>query len=474
MTIDDNPAGDALSLFQSLREKLQAIQVPHEEHPERRTDEPRPDGSGAPRVGAPQVAPDTNSPAPDDPGQLLAIDPRTRWAWSEYKKNSHALPVSRQDAQQVLSAIPPGDHVEIFGAVTITSYYLSRDRNALPSEARFAARTFHCWILPTSGFEPETIPASSTKWYCHMGGSIVDPVAESHFSLPDNLHFYAFADNRSYKRYDDGAGREILRLPDNPLAPEPPEIGKARTLVSAESPAPVRLVGDWRTAEDLAFWHMTGPLGFFGSRLTGGVSDRGIDVEHPDAVAQVKMQANPVGSPLIRQLRGARPDLKDHVFYSTSGYTTAAIAEASETGVALFILDSDAGVHPIGACAARLILDGYSRHGGDDALVADYIRCVSKRVRRTHANYESMDTGKWLSQQSGKVQRRRAEDYLEAALQEVKRHPRLGVHTHKEIISHFRNADLKAAFFCRVLGLPYPLEEPLVRRSKPSTAADFY
>lgn len=474
MKIDDNAAKDALNVFQSLREKLQAIQVPDEQHAERGRDESRPDGSNVPRVGAPQVGPDTNSLAPDDPEHLLAIDPRTMWAWSEYRKSPYALPLGRHHAQQVLSAIPPADHVEIFGAVTITEHYPRRDWGALPSEARFVARTFHCWIFPTSGPEPETLPATSTKWYGSISGSIADPVAESHFSLPDDRHFYAYADNWSYERYDEGTGQEILRLPDNSLAPSPPGIGKSGTLVSAESAPPVRLVGDWRTAEDLALWHMSGPLGFFGSRLTGGVSDRGIDVGHPEAVAQVKMQANPVGAPLIRQLRGAKPHLQNHVFYSTSGYTAAAIEEASETGVALFILDADAGVHPKGAHAARLILDGYSRHGGDDALVANYMKCVSDRVRRTHANYDNMDIGKWLGQQFGKRQRCRAEKYLEAALHEVRRHPRLGVHTHKEIISHFRNADLKAAFFCGVLGIPYPLEEPLTRRSRPSTAADFY
>ncbi|MGX9901673.1 restriction endonuclease [Arthrobacter sp. SA17] len=154
-------------------------------------------------------------------------------------------------------------------------------------------------------------------------------MAESHFALPDDRHFYAFADQERYDRFDEGVGRSILRLPDNPLAPFPPEVGTIRRLPSSESASHIRLVGDWRTAEDVALWHMSGPLGFFDSRLTGGVSDRGVDVEHPEAVAQVKMQANPVGSPLIRQLRGARPHLTNHVFYSTSGYTRAAITEAS-------------------------------------------------------------------------------------------------------------------------------------------------
>lgn len=39
MKIDDDAGGDALSVFQSLREKLQAIQVTDEQHEERGRDE---------------------------------------------------------------------------------------------------------------------------------------------------------------------------------------------------------------------------------------------------------------------------------------------------------------------------------------------------------------------------------------------------------------------------------------------------
>lgn len=36
---------------------------------------------------------------------------------------------------------------------------------------------------------------------------------------------------------------------------------------------------------------------------------------------------------------------------------------------------------------------------------------------------------------------------LKGAMDAVKRHPQIGSDTHKAILSHFRNADLKAAFF---------------------------
>lgn len=415
-----------------------------------------------------------------DPGQILGRDPRTMWAWSEYqnRRARFSLPLTVDDARRVLSAIPPGDHVEIFGGVSITRNYPERRNNALPREAKFAARTFHCWILPSPEHEPETIPATATSHYSSVGTSMVDDIAESHFSLPDDRHFYAYSDGETYDRFDEGAGRDILRLPDSPLVPAPPEIGTTRRSPSSQSASHVRMVGDWRTAEEVALWHMSGPLGFFGSRLTGGVSDRGVDVEHPQAVAQVKMQANPVGAPLIRQLRGARPQLRDHIFYSTSGYTRAAKDEASESGVALFILDTDANVRPSGAHAARLILDGHRRNGGDDAVVAEYVKSVTERVRKAHANYGSMKTDSWLALQDkyedDRHQLQRAEYYLKGAMDAIKRYSPIGAETNKEVLSHFRNADLRAAYFCQVLALPYPGEEPLTMARTHSRASDFY
>lgn len=428
--------------------------------------------------GDAQRRPVKETASPTDPGQLLANDSRTVWAWAEYEERRPTLPVSDEDARQILSAIPPGDHVEVFAPVTITADYPERSKNAFPAEARFAARTFHGWIIPAPGLQPEFVPASSTHCYGSLGSSMVDRVAESHFTLPDNRHFYAYADHATYKWFDEGVGRSILRLPDSPLAPAPPELGRKGELTAIHPTSPIRLVGSWRTAEEVALWHMSGPLGFFGSRLTGGVSDHGVDVEHPEAVAQVKMQANPVGSPLIRQLRGARPHIANHVFYSTSGYTRAAIAEASESGVALFVLDADAAVRPLGGHASSLTLDGHRRHGGDDALVADYIKSVTERVRQAEANYGRTNINAWLALHKAysddRFQLQRAENYLKGAVDALKHHPDMEAGTHKAVLSHFRNADLRAAFFCQTLGLPYPGDKPLSDGRKHRTAADFF
>lgn len=404
---------------------------------------------------------------------LLAGDPRTMWAWIEYRKQKHVLPASSQDARQILEAIPAGDHVEIFTAVTMSKGKPKRKPNTLPLNASLAARTFGCWILPSrSAKAAETILDAEGRWLYARGGSMVDPVAEVHFTLTNGVELVAYPDKLTYTRFHHGVGQFILRLPDSNLAPLPPRRGTGLPRASTEAHHTQRLLQDWQSAEDVALWHMSGPLAFFGAKLTGGVTDRGIDVEHPKAVAQVKMQANPVGSPQIRQLRGTRPNLPHHIFYSTSGYTRAAITEAAETALALFTIDEGGAVHPHGTVAKQLILDGHIRHGGDDALVADYIRSVTERIHKARANYVWSALREAFPDNKGRLSR--AESYLEGAVEALKRHPKLGSDTHKAIISHFRNADLRAAFFCQVLDLPYPGDEPLGDKKHFATADDFY
>lgn len=296
-------------------------------------------GAGEGAVAPKRIPSDTDHRAEAEPGGLLASDPRTMWAWAEYLEGRLSLTVSDEDARQVLAAIPPGDHVEIFGAVAIGAGLLG-GTDTLPHEARFAARTFDCWILPCLGHLAEIIPASSTRHY-----ATARPVyaarwmAQSNFALADGRHMGAYSDRIRVDRFDEGAGLVILRLPDSLLAPAPPGLGT----------------------------------------------------------------------------------------------------------------------------------------GGEDALVADYIDSVAKRVHKTNANYGSLEALTALGEAHGRERSKRARSYLKGAVDAVKRHPRLGVDTHKTVVSHFRNADLRAAFFCQVLGLPYPGNEPLSQtRRPPKTAADFY
>jgi hypothetical protein len=283
----------------------------------------------------------TGHTAPAASDGLLADDPRTMWAWADYLEGRLSLPVNDEAARQVLAAIPPGDHVEIFGAVAFGARLLG-SKDTLPPEARFAARTFDRWILPYSGRPAEIIPASSTRhWGTCKPVYVARWMAQSNFTLANGRRLGAYSDRIHVDRFDEGAGLSILRLPDSPLAPAPPGLGT----------------------------------------------------------------------------------------------------------------------------------------GGEHALVANYIDSVTDRVRKAQANYVAGDAWLALHETYGENKDRlsRAENYLKGAVDDIKRRPRIGAETHKAVVSHFRNADLKAAFFCIALGLPYPGDKPLssARRRRP-TAADFY
>lgn len=195
-----------------------------------------------------QLAPNAAHESAD---QIFAADPRTMWAWAQYLEHGPVLEVSSKDARQVLAAIPAGDHVEIFASVATTrEYFIRRGNNAVPPQAKFAAKTFDDWILPGAGRHAEVVPGSMTTWSSSKSGSIVDRVAENDYRMIDGQTLIAYTDSSVYKRFSDGVGGVILRLPDNPLAPTPPALGTASNRAAADCAPPRRLLGDWRTAED--------------------------------------------------------------------------------------------------------------------------------------------------------------------------------------------------------------------------------
>lgn len=96
----------------------------------------------------------------------------------------------------------------------------------------------------------------------------------------------------------------------------------------------------WRLAEDAAAAFVRS-LGFREATATPVGADAGLDVVGSGVAAQVKTQLPPVGRPAVQRLRGAALDVPVRLFFSTSGYTTAAIDYADEAGVALFNLDGN-------------------------------------------------------------------------------------------------------------------------------------
>lgn len=92
---------------------------------------------------------------------------------------------------------------------------------------------------------------------------------------------------------------------------------------------------NWQEAEDPAVSHMR-MSGFPDAQKTAGGADRGIDVVAVRAVAQVKLLGQPVGSPDIQRFKGAAHDSRNALFYSSSGYSRAAVSIADQLGIALF------------------------------------------------------------------------------------------------------------------------------------------
>jgi hypothetical protein len=116
----------------------------------------------------------------------------------------------------------------------------------------------------------------------------------------------------------------------------------------------------WQMAEELAQGHMQ-ELGFGDSRRTPVGADDGMDVVSGQAIAQVKHQSQPVGSPEIQRLRGAAFHVDHALFYSSSGYTEAAKSFADSRDVSLFAFDAGGDVEPANSAAALLVESRRSR-----------------------------------------------------------------------------------------------------------------
>ena len=75
-------------------------------------------------------------------------------------------------------------------------------------------------------------------------------------------------------------------------------------------------------------------------QVTKYVADGGVDVSSKHEVAQVKLHASPVGVPPIRQIFGvAKAEEKTPIFFTSKGYTKAAITFAEENDIILFVAD---------------------------------------------------------------------------------------------------------------------------------------
>jgi hypothetical protein len=119
------------------------------------------------------------------------------------------------------------------------------------------------------------------------------------------------------------------------------------------------VVHSWQDAERLAASWMRSN-GFRGAAVTQGGSDGGVDVKAPGAIAQVKRESKPVGRPALQRLAGARGRAQtlQMLFFSSSGYSPAAIEYAGLMDLALFTYTPGGLVSPLNNAARRVERNG--------------------------------------------------------------------------------------------------------------------
>lgn len=408
--------------------------------------------------------------------RTLAQDSRTAWAWSEFAESPSPLRVSEAVAKNLLDAIPDGDHVEVFsrGVILRGKQACLRD-GVRRSAGGLLARTMRRWIVSHAGQEKADVLNGPARGYMCESSSLAEKDI-SWATFIDNSKVKVFLDRPNsevQKRILDGAGPEILRLPSVGDVPVPPDVRETSGLPpGALRASPAELVTDWRRAEQLALSHMTS-IGFTGCRLTGGSRDQGIDIVHPSAVAQVKMQGVPVSAPVIQQLRGARPHIEYHLFYSTSGFTAAAAAEAAESKVALFKISALGDIQPVGHFAQRVVGEASERSGGPEGPVYRYVEEVRQRVLAAFRNYGSSDAiDHFLRQERTEGSALRALPYLIEAVDRLRDAPEIGESSLQSVLNHHRHVELLAAVCCRELGVPYPGTHTIGKKTK--TIDDYY
>ena len=140
------------------------------------------------------------------------------------------------------------------------------------------------------------------------------------------------------------------------LAAQQYEAPRVPARSAGDAPAP-RLIRSFIDAELVAAEWMS----FFGygtATTTPPGADGGIDVLADLAVAQVKMEALPVGRPVVQQLHGvAAVEAKVGVCFALAGYTEEAVSWADRAGLPLFRFDLQGCPEPANR-AARAVWAG--------------------------------------------------------------------------------------------------------------------
>ncbi|WIM95199.1 restriction endonuclease [Actinoplanes oblitus] len=408
----------------------------------------------------------------------LHEDARSAWAWRRYAGGREPQPIHPAVGAVILNALLPGDHVELIADAVSQSTLvplprLSRRERPLD----LAVRTLRAWFLVDRGTGGiAVLPGTPSS-----AGHSSDPGAPwevtgwtNALKAIDGRHFYfkVFLDSLESPEFailTTGAGEHIMRLPESPGVPLPPDPRLLSDAPARPLPEQPILPTDWRAAEMIACRHMR-EFGFPDAALTGGSRDNGLDVVAAEAVAQVKMQGTPVGAPVVQQLRGARPDSPYHLFYSTSGYTASALEAAGELDVCLFRIDGSGAVTAVNQDARSLEHSGLLAAMPDE--VVSYVRGVRQRVTEAFLGTD-IDRARARELYSG--QHLRLWGYLNRAVENVTKE-RVPASPRSSVIFH-HHTELLAAVYFRELGIPYPggaRDQPLPGTATVETLDDYY
>ncbi|BEL06211.1 hypothetical protein Q0Z83_044020 [Actinoplanes sichuanensis] len=438
---------------------------------------------GPEHLPASTAAPDEPTPAGVTPidatsqeaaADFLHDDARTVWAYRRYCARRQPQGISETSGRALLAALEPGDHVELIAdavATDETDLMDAADWKLDDAEPVVAVRTLRGWIL-IDRHEGEVVLAPGPA----DGGITVSTALAT--SRPDigraaTLRtsdgrpftmkvFFDERDGVDEKILEEGAGAYIRRLPEADAVPPMPDAAAFLAAAATRPAEPVRpsLPTDWRTAEEIACVHMRG-LGFQDAETTPPGRDGGLDVTASGAVAQVKMPALPVGAPAVQQLRGTRPLTANHLFYSTSGYTAAAVEAADEIGVALFRIERDGAVNEVNGHAIEVVRAGAA--AGPDAVtvvseaamtrhVTAYADAVAARIMNATKH---TDQDRTHEDQRYSGQWHRMVGYLHQALENLKERPSEFPSLRAAMI-YYHHTELLAHVFFQELGVAYP------------------
>ncbi|MGW5671577.1 restriction endonuclease [Micromonospora sp. NPDC003776] len=436
-----------------------------------------------------QTSDTASAPAVLDQRDLHGPDPlrkeaRAAWAYRRYLQARGSQPLHPAAGALLLAAVDPDDHVEILAEAAVQFEARLPELSELTRNGTapfVAVRTMRRWILVERATGAVTVCTGPSFPGLMMSTTRATTWPNAGWSLAvtaddgRKLGFKVFSDDGDLDRLkeliDKGASGQIMLLPEQAEVPALPDLDAAASARDA-APAQRFLPSDWRTSEEIAAAHMRA-LGFADAELTGGSRDGGLDVVAGTGVAQVKMQAQPVGAPPVQQLRGTRPHSPHHLFYSTSGYTTAACEAAAEIGVYLFTIDRDGTVSPVGDAAAELAEAGVH---DPEAVRAVTVRQIAKEycqgvTDRITAAINATDltapgrTGRYPGHHE------RASRYLHRALENLTEAPG-SFESLRSAAVYYHHTELLAHVWFREMGVPYPDGERL--RHEPDTLDSFY